>query len=519
MRRRLFRKLPLLLALLLSIGLVGIWQLPRAFADGGSFGVSNPGTITNGNTFSVTVTINPTVTIDTVDTYISYDGTKLSLQSVSCTSAFFTTYLPSCLQSGNPLHLSATRLDQTSTTQSQTIATLTFKATAGGSAAISASGSVDYQGNYIGPNAKSPTTGSVSVTINNPSCPSGYTGTYPNCTAPTPPSGGGSSGGGSSGGSTTGGSSGSGSSGGTTKPPAGSTGSTTPPPTTTTTSTAVQDQKVEFTNAALTITTTAPAQVYIEYGTTADALTNSTSPDALGTTHTVALDPKLLIPGETYYYTVVTKDAQGNITQTKVESFTTKGLTISVGVFDKNHQPLKHKQVTLHSNPATATTDDKGYAVFSNVIPGDHHVSYSDGKQSYQQAVAVLNNVTTKDGVQVAPTQNFSVVYGITQSSNSVAVPASVAAVLVLAAGVGVFLFLRNKKPGQPLLRSASAVVTAPVVSDSTPAPTMPVQDPVEAQPTADPLSQAAAPPSPQPGSMIAPKDDAEADNVPREEQ
>lgn len=46
--------------------------------------------------------------------------------------------------------------------------------------------------------------------------------------------------------------------------------------------------------------------------------------------------------------------------------------TVEVTILDDNKQPVKGVKVTLHSEPKTAVTNEKGVATFSDVEPGDH---------------------------------------------------------------------------------------------------------------------------------------------------
>jgi hypothetical protein len=152
-----------------------------------------------------------------------------------------------------------------------------------------------------------------------------------------------------------------------------------------------------------------------------EQLTTNTPETDFSTTHQVTIDPSLLVPGQQYSYVVVATDQQGNVVQSKVQHFSTKGLTLTVGVFDTNHNPLRGKTVTLHSNPQTVKTDKNGFATFTNVAPGDHHVLYTAGKKTYSQQVTAVNNVQTSGSTQTATAQNFSVVYGFTQSDLHIA--------------------------------------------------------------------------------------------------
>jgi hypothetical protein len=240
--------------------------------------------------------------------------------------------------------------------------------------------------------------------------------------------------------------------------------------------------------------------VFIRFGTSKDALTSQTQPDNFGTTHNVSIDPKLLLPGTTYYYVIVSKDQQGNTTQSEVHSFTTKGLTLTVIIFDKNHKPLAHKQVTLHSKPQTATTDVNGSVTFQNVVPGDHQVIYQQGSQTFTQPISVANNVQTSGTTQTALPQSMAVIYSVVQPSNNAATIGIVAALLVVVVAV----WLLVVRPRMRLAPKSVALASTPAVrSDSVPVA------------NASPLDVVSAPQKPQPGSTVAPNQDDQQPPVP----
>jgi hypothetical protein len=119
-------------------------------------------------------------------------------------------------------------------------------------------------------------------------------------------------------------------------------------------------------------------------------------------------------------------------------------MAIRIKVVDKNAKPLVDKQVTLHSDPITVSTDKNGYANFANVTPGNHQLVYVDGKKTYSQPLTVANNVTTVDGEETAPLQNFSVVYGgVTQPTLASRLLPVV--VFVIVAGLAYYIYRIRK--------------------------------------------------------------------------
>lgn len=212
------------------------------------------------------------------------------------------------------------------------------------------------------------------------------------------------------------------------------------------------------------------------------------------TSHNIKLDPKLLIPGENYTYQVVSINKKGKTTTSAKQTFKTKGFTVTVGVFDKNHKPVKNKEVTLHSDPLTATTDKTGFATFTDVSPGTHTLIYSQGNQEYNSEVVVANNVVTEDGVQTAPTQSLSVVYGFEQKDNWLTNNWLIVVLLVvLVAAFATILMRRNKVASVGASGITDAEISAMVSDD--PAP----------QTSNEPISHVPTPSNPQPGSTFTP--------------
>ncbi len=448
---------------ILSLGISTAALQHASAATGSIYLSSTSSTVLVGNTIDVNLRVNPGTNVDTVDASVSYDATKLQFVSADCSGSPFTTPYPSCPTSGNPVHFTSLLLGGGTVSTDSFVGKITFKALASsGSTALNVSGDTAYQGNAIGAGTAGTT---LNFTAPAATCPSGQTGTPPNCVTPPVSTGGGTSTGGTSSGGTK-----------TTTPTTTTTPTKTTTPTTTTpTATTppatgpaavqVTDKTVQYNTASITVTSSAPTQVYVIYGLDQDSMNSQTAPDGFTTSHKVPLDPSLLTPGKEYYYAVVSKDQSGNTSQTQVASFKTQGLQLSVGVFDKNDKPIANKQVTLHSTAATATTNSKGVAVFSDVEPGSHHVTYASGKKSYSQSLSVANNVVTAaDGTQTSAIQNVSVVLPITQTSGIPAALWPAIAVLVVLAVVMIVYVKRDSfRPGSGV-HGGGLLVSQPVV-------------------------------------------------------
>jgi hypothetical protein len=361
--------------------------------------------VLNGNTFTTDVRINPGTAVNVVDVTLSYDATKVSYQSISAAGTpFVTPFIGGVTTTSNSIHFTNGILGG-SVSADAYVATVTFKAIAGsGTTALSLTGSNAADATTSA--ATDPAVAGATITLTSPvaTCPAGQTGTPPNCVTPTPTP--------------------------TPTPPTTTTktsggGTTVPIPTAPTPVTAantdiattVTSRDVQYTFANFVISSKSPTQIYIRYGLDPASLSVQTGLSELATSHTISLDPSTLLPGQTYYYQVISKNSQGLTVQAEVASFSTKGLTVKVGFYDKNNKPLVKKKVSIHSTPQEVVTDSKGIATFTNLTPGNHTVSYVAGGKTYSRPLALENNIQTDGTIQTAEPQTFSVVFDFVQSS------------------------------------------------------------------------------------------------------
>lgn len=65
--------------------------------------------------------------------------------------------------------------------------------------------------------------------------------------------------------------------------------------------------------------------------------------------------------------------------------------TLKINCYDKNKQPLRNQEVTLHSDPQVVWTDSSGLATFKNVTYGNHTISHTEGKAIFSQTIVVAS--------------------------------------------------------------------------------------------------------------------------------
>ena len=187
-----------------------------------------------------------------------------------------------------------------------------------------------------------------------------------------------------------------------------------------------------------------PSKVYYRWGV-GNQLNFTTKATGFGTKHKISLDKKLLVPGTTYSYVVVTESKDGKSEKTDAKTLKTEGYTVQVSVLGKNNEPIKNQLVTLHSDPINAKTNDKGIATFEDVSPGLHKLEYEQGGEKHEQEIEVLDNVVITAASESAEPQTFAVVYE-TVDASPLPVGVIVALISVLAVLGGGFVLYRSGK-------------------------------------------------------------------------
>lgn len=442
---KLKRKVALTCGLLVSfiVAFASLLALQAQAASAGQLYLTTASTtVQQGSTVSLAVRLTPGVAVNTVTATVSFDSSKLSYQGVSYGGSPFTTPLPSTINSGS-ITIGGVRLGDTVTSDAL-VGNVTFIARAGsGSTTVGLTGNAANQGAYtnpavVGTTLKFTQPPKTSKPVKH--CPSGQTGTPPNCKVKSAPIVSVSTDDSSASTSTS-------STSGSSKSSKKSSSSPT------TLSAAVMqpeliDTDVQYSLASLTIKTKAATRLYVRYGTSKDALSTHTDLTAAKTKHQVTFDANTLLPGQTYYYQAITADSGGHTVAGPVRSMTTKGLTVTIGVFDQNHQPLRNQEVTIHSKANTRKTNQNGFVTFTDVVPGKHTLSYQQDGKNYSQSLLVANNVETDSGHQSAKAQSFAVVYGFTQPSSWLSQTVIGLIVLIIVVIIAV-LVIRHGRRGQ----------------------------------------------------------------------
>jgi hypothetical protein len=449
------RPLNFIVGFAIAITLVSAWTLQQVAAATGSIYLT-PGSksvqINTNVTFSLRV--DPGTSIQGVEAKVNFDTTKLEYVSYSSAGSAFALQMQRNVAGGTITLAYGASLGQVVTADSL-IENITFKAkvSSGSSSITLTDANAVNNGAYTDPASSGATVNFTAAPA--PACPSGQIGTYPNCKTPTPtptptpkpttPST------------------------GTAPKPTNTTNTTSPTVTPATPSTNPSGSKpeitgvtpsIQFTVGALQVDTSVPTTAYIKYGFT-DSLNINSTVSPLGTSHVLALDPSMLVAGQTYYYAVVVTDQGGNQTQTETETFKTKGIPVKITVLDKNKKPLKNKTVVLHSDPITVKTDSNGVATISDAAPGVHQLRYTSGGKVYAQSITIENNVKTEGDVQSASVQTFSVAYDdLVQPNSPWLAYVGGLLLLTLLAAAGYFIIGKRNKLAPSSSFSGASVVT-----------------------------------------------------------
>ena len=119
-----------------------------------------------------------------------------------------------------------------------------------------------------------------------------------------------------------------------------------------------------------------------------------------------------ILPGETHTYTVTIEfinytDKHQNYNQGKkfygvlgiVPAYNTYNLTLNISNADGT--PVANSEVTLHSNPMTGTTDEKGTVIFNDVELGDHSLDINKNNNTINTSIKLMggtNDIVQTDG-------------------------------------------------------------------------------------------------------------------------
>jgi len=436
-----------LLLVVIGINLM-IWPARTQAATGLVYLSPSSASVQSGSSQTLALRINPGTAIDGVQATITYDSSMVQETAVDTASSDFGSVLQKSISTGT-IVLALGSLGGTISSDAL-VANVTFKALAnGGGTSIQLSNvNASYSGSYTNPGSSGANLSFTAV----PSTP-----------APAAAS----------------------STGATTKKATTTTTSSTPAtPATSTPSQAVATPKavatvnlasVQYSLAKVTVTTNIPVQAALQYGTSKTKLDQSTVFTGLSTTNSISLNPSQLIPGTTYYYDVITKDAAGNITTSTVKSFKTKGYTFKVTVLDGHYHPVAGKTVTLHSSPTQAKTNSAGVATFNDVAPGLHNVTYQLAKKSYNHDVYVENNVSTNGTVQTAVVQSAAVVLtSLSQQSNQTLKTVLLVLIIMIILAVLCLLIITTPlwkiiKDKLNMLRQVVPHVPGPIIRPSSP--------------------------------------------------
>ena len=382
------KKTKVLFAALYTLALVAPLVLTRSVLALGSVYLSpSSASVAHGSNLTINLRINPGTAVTVVQAVVNFDPAKLQYVSLDASASPFDTSVSKTIGS-NSISISRAVLDPAGVSGDSLVASITFMALpySGNTSITVSSANAAFNGSYTNPG----TSGST-ITFTPGNCPSGQTGTPPNCSTPTKT---------------------------TTKTSTPSTSTTTPPTTTSATPAAtpatldpptITSQVFQYTTGKINVHTGQTAQVSVKYGLSQDSLSFQSALTASGTDHTVTIND--LPAGTNLFYIVVAQNGQ-TTSQTDVQTVHMKGLSVKVVLQDADLKPITNQAISLKPSDRQAKTDSHGFVVLDDLAPGDYILSFTVGNQTYSQHLGVLANIDTAgDGTQTAKQQTQSLIF------------------------------------------------------------------------------------------------------------
>src|SRR4030042_4609996 len=164
----------------------------------------------------------------------------------------------------------------------------------------------------------------------------------------------------------------------------------------------ISDLKVEdvgFDKATVVWRTDENSNSIVEYGVTKD-LKISAYDQALTKNHKVALSSNILTIGTQFYFRVRSKDAAGNVGESKISSFRTKGYSVKIKAMDLSGKPLNKAKITLIPEFEEVIADKNGVAFFVDVSPGKHSVNIEIRGQKLASNIEVADTRDKPEEIQ-----------------------------------------------------------------------------------------------------------------------
>jgi hypothetical protein len=336
-------------ALIAAIPLLLKSSLSAAFSPSMSLTPSSA-TVAIGDTVNVNVYEDSgTQDVNGVQAHLSYNANIFDFISITSSPAFSTD------TSGTGGGSGAVRIERgafPAVTGNQLVGTVTLKAKAGGTSALSFD-SASYVWPASGPQANTP----IAVT--------GTNGSYTVPSPPPPP----------------------------TPPPSPTpTPSPTPSPsaadTTAPTISDVTVSDIGISSALISWKTSEPATSEVDYGITTNyELTNGNA--IYVTDHKLNLNYKLLNPDTLFHFKVKSIDAAGNIANSQDQTFATKAghAILAIKVVDQSNKAVEGAKLTIGQQ--RGTTDKNGHSTIGGLAPGKASVTIN------------YNGKTTKKDIQI----------------------------------------------------------------------------------------------------------------------
>ncbi len=192
--------------------------------------------------------------------------------------------------------------------------------------------------------------------------------------------------------------------------------------------------------AIISIKTTQMAIFYVKYGVSKNNLSSTSSQTSSSNNTTIAL--MNLNPKTVYFYQVYAVDSN-NITQNfPIESFTTKGVSLTVQLLSSNFQPIKNTKIYLNNISNYQISNTNGQVTFYNQSPGNQTIFFFKNNQKFTKVIFLPSQINQ---FSLLP-QNQTIIMTNLKLASNLSKPALAANITVIAlilsyAGFLVFKF------------------------------------------------------------------------------
>ena len=160
-----------------------------------------------------------------------------------------------------------------------------------------------------------------------------------------------------------------------------------------------QVKKITENSVTISWTTSVATASEIDFGPSTQYGSSVGNPQLVGH-HSLTIHSSLLMPGTTYHFITKNDDHNGTVAISNDGYFTTRGTQLNVQVIDSGtHKPIEGALVSW--NDREDTTDASGWAILSDLPPGDTILAIQYQGVNTAQFVQVIPNAKHSQSIQL----------------------------------------------------------------------------------------------------------------------